>query len=182
MPASNRLASLLLHLQPSSTSASVPLGKEGPLKGVRVLDLSAVVAGPLCGGLLCEQGAEVIKVEMTNGTGDTGRFFGDRHNGVGALFHMCNRGKRAICVNAKEQEGIDLLLRLAEKVTICLLQAQHSHYFSVFSQCDVILQNFRPGVVDKMGIGYEQICAVNPGTRLNADPVVSKHLHCSSYF
>tara|TARA_R110002073_G_scaffold3990_7_gene26859 strand:- start:3467 stop:4663 length:1197 start_codon:yes stop_codon:yes gene_type:complete len=115
----------------------------GPLQGVKVLDLSAVVAGPLAGALLADQGAEVIKVERI-GSGDIQRHVGSSRNGFSGFFHMLNRGKKSIALDFAKPEAVDIIYKLAAKA-------------------DVVIQNFRPGVVDRLGIGYEQLKTHNPG-------------------
>jgi crotonobetainyl-CoA:carnitine CoA-transferase CaiB-like acyl-CoA transferase len=115
----------------------------GPLSGFRVLDLSAVVSGPLTGALLADQGADVIKVERT-GDGDIQRHVGSRRNGYSGFFHVLNRGKRSIAVDLGTADGVDIVRRLAR-------------------DADVVIQNFRPGVVDRLGIGYAALSADNPG-------------------
>lgn len=114
-----------------------------PLNGVRVLDLSRVLAGPLCGQVLGDFGAEVIKVEHPQ-RGDDTRDWGLR---VGktetAYFNSMNRNKRSITVDLQTPQGQALVLELAK-------------------QCDVVLQNFKFGGAEKMGLGYEQIKAVKP--------------------
>lgn len=115
----------------------------GPLAGFRVLDLSAVVSGPLTGALLADQGADVIKVERTD-VGDIQRHVGSRRNGYSGFFHVLNRGKRSLAVDLGTAEGVDIVRRLAR-------------------QADVVIQNFRPGVVDRLGIGYGALSADNAG-------------------
>ena len=115
----------------------------GPLAGVNVLDLSAVVSGPLTGALLGDQGANVIKVERL-GAGDIQRHVGSKRNGYSGFFHMLNRGKRSIALDLGKPEAIEIVEALAEA-------------------SDVVVQNFRPGVVDRLGIGYSQLSANNPG-------------------
>lgn len=115
----------------------------GPLDGFRVIDLSAVVSGPLTGALLADQGADVIKVERT-GDGDIQRHVGSRRNGYSGFFHVLNRGKRSIAADLGTPEGADIVRRLAR-------------------DADVVIQNFRPGVVDRLGIGYADLSADNPG-------------------
>jgi len=114
-----------------------------PLGGVRVLDLSRVLAGPLCAQVLGDFGAEVIKIEHP-GRGDDTRDWGLR---VGqtetAYFNSMNRNKRSVTVDLATAEGQALVLELAK-------------------QCDVVVQNFKFGGVEKMGLGYEQVKAVRP--------------------
>ena len=114
----------------------------GPLEGVRVLDVSAVVSGPLTATLLADQGADVVKVEPP-GMGDILRWLGSSRNGMSGMFCVANRGKRSIVVDLSSEEGCGIFSRLA-------------------ASADVVIQNFRPGVVDRMGIGYEQVRAANP--------------------
>lgn len=115
----------------------------GPLDGFRVLDLSAVVSGPLTGALLADQGADVIKVERT-GAGDIQRHVGSKRNGYSGFFHVLNRGKRSIAADLGTPEGVDIVRRLAR-------------------DADVVIQNFRPGVADRLGIGYAELAAEHPG-------------------
>ena len=111
----------------------------GPMAGVSILDLSQVVAGPLATQILSEQGADVIKVEPIGG--ELTRTTGPDH--IRGLYANCNRGKRCIGVNVTIAAGAELVLDLAERA-------------------DVVVQNFRPGVVERLGIDYEAVCARNP--------------------
>jgi crotonobetainyl-CoA:carnitine CoA-transferase CaiB-like acyl-CoA transferase len=113
----------------------------GPLDGIKVLDLSIAATGPYAATLLADQGASVIKVERP-GIGDIGRWVGVAVNGMSALFLMCNRGKRSIAVEVHKEQGRDIVRRLARDV-------------------DVVLQNYRPGVVERLGIGYDDLRAEN---------------------
>ncbi len=115
--------------------------KTGPLAGFRVVDLSAVVSGPLTAALLCDQGADVIKVEKT--TGDIQRHVGSKRNGFSGFFHVLNRGKRSIGADISTDAGRDIVHRLV-------------------SNADVVIQNFRPGVVDRLGIGFQALSKINP--------------------
>lgn len=112
-----------------------------PLTGVRVLDLSRVLAGPHCGRILVDLGADVIKVEPPEG--DLTRFATMRRNSLSAYFVQQNVGKRNISVDFTKEGGVDLVRRLAAHV-------------------DILLENFRPGVLDRLGLGYEQVSALNP--------------------
>jgi crotonobetainyl-CoA:carnitine CoA-transferase CaiB-like acyl-CoA transferase len=114
----------------------------GPLDGIRVLDLSIALTGPYAAALLADQGAEVVKVERP-GIGDIARFVGVAVNGMSALYLVCNRGKRSIAVDLTHPEGVDIVRKLA-------------------AQSDVVVQNFRPGVLDRLGLGYDDVRAVNP--------------------
>lgn len=113
----------------------------GPLDGVRILDLSNMVSGPLGAMILADQGADVIKVESP--TGDSTRAVATRRGGFSASFLNNNRNKRSIVLDLKKPGGTDALKRLIATV-------------------DVVLQNFRPGVVDRLGIGYEDARAIRP--------------------
>jgi crotonobetainyl-CoA:carnitine CoA-transferase CaiB-like acyl-CoA transferase len=111
----------------------------GPLCGFKVLDLSRVLSGPAATVLLADQGADVIKVEPLNG--DIVRQMGG--GGLGPGFLTANRGKRSVALDLKSEAGIDVVKRLA-------------------ATCDVFIQNFRPGAIEGMGLGYEVIHAINP--------------------
>lgn len=114
----------------------------GPLDGIRILDLSAVISGPLATMILADQGADVLKVEPP-GRGDFVRAGGNRRGGFPANFLNNNRNKRSITVDLKSAEGVAVIKRLA-------------------STCDAMVQNFRPGVVERLGIGEADIRAVKP--------------------
>jgi alpha-methylacyl-CoA racemase len=119
-----------------------------PLAGIRVLDLSRLLPGGFCSLLLADFGAEVLKVEDT-GMGDYIRWSppyveGAEQSAKSALFLALNRNKRSIRIDLKREEGRDVLLRLV---------AEH----------DVVLESFRPGVLDRLGVGYERMREVNPG-------------------
>ncbi len=120
----------------------------GALDGVRVLDLSRLLPGGFCSLLLADFGADVLKVEDT-GMGDYIRWATPYHEGAedsakSALFLALNRGKRSIRLNLKEERGREVLLRLVR---------EH----------DVLLESFRPGVLDRLGVGYERLREENPG-------------------
>jgi crotonobetainyl-CoA:carnitine CoA-transferase CaiB-like acyl-CoA transferase len=114
----------------------------GPMDGVRVLDLSIALTGPYAVALLADQGAEVVKVERP-GIGDIARWVGVAVNGMSSLYLVCNRGKRSIAVDFHEPDGIDIVRSLA-------------------AQSDVVVQNFRPGVMDRLGLGYHDLRSLNP--------------------
>src|SRR5438552_619963 len=120
----------------------------GPLADLRVLDLSRLLPGGFCSLLLADLGAEVLKVEDT-GMGDYVRWAPPYYEGAddsakSALFLALNRNKRSIRLNLKEEGGRDALLRLAR-------------------DADVLLESFRPGVLDRLGVGYEALKVENPG-------------------
>lgn len=110
---------------------------KGPLSGVKVLDLCSVVSGPMAAVILADQGADVIKVEPP-GWGDGIRQLGASRNGLSAIFAMINRNKRSIGLNLKHPEGSKLAFALSQNV-------------------DVVMQNYRPGKMDKLGLGYDDL-------------------------
>jgi len=112
-----------------------------PLDGIRVLDFTRVLSGPHATRMLCDLGADVIKVEPPDG--DITRMTNPRINGLATYFVQQNTGKRNISVDTGKAEGVQLLLRLAER-------------------CDVLIENFRPGVMDRIGLGYDSVAARNP--------------------
>ena len=115
----------------------------GPLDGYRVIDLTSMVSGPLATMMLGDQGADVIKVESL-GQGDHTRTGSNRSNGLSSGFLNVNRNKRSIAVNLKDPRGRGAVIRLVETA-------------------DVFIQNFRPGVVERLGVGEPDIRAVNAG-------------------
>ncbi|MFM5907546.1 MAG: CaiB/BaiF CoA transferase family protein [Novosphingobium sp.] len=115
----------------------------GPLAGVRVLDFTRVLAGPAASLALADLGAEVIKVEPP-GSGDDTRTFPPIRDGESHYFLAINRGKKSIVIDLKQPEGLQLAKDLA-------------------ARCDVLIENYRPGVMDRLGLGYEALKAINPG-------------------
>src|SRR5438132_14022234 len=114
----------------------------GPLHGYRVVDLTSNVAGPLATMILADQGADVIKVEAPDG-GDATRAGAGRRDGFSASFLNNNRNKRSIVLDLKTAGGMQALLRLA-------------------AGADVFVQNFRPGVADRLGVNKKPVRAVSP--------------------
>lgn len=114
----------------------------GCLDGIRIIDLTANVSGPFGTAMLGDMGADVIKVEPP-GLGDLSRYFGPARGGIAAGFAVINRNKRGIALDLQAPDGRDVLLKLAQNA-------------------DVVLQNFRPGVADRLGVGYEACKAVKP--------------------
>jgi len=115
----------------------------GPLDGIRVLDFTIAQQGPYATLLLADMGAEVIKVEPRE-RGEVGRLLGiDRRNGFSAYFLAINRGKKSVTLDLKCAQGREVALRLAR-------------------DCDIVAHNFRPGVMDKLGLGYDAFRAANP--------------------
>ncbi|HXU24980.1 MAG TPA: CaiB/BaiF CoA-transferase family protein [Tepidiformaceae bacterium] len=113
-----------------------------PLEGITILDLTWVLAGPYASMVLCDLGADVIKVERPP-WGDIARTTGPYQNGWSGYFFSINRGKRSIAIDLRKDEGRDLFLRMAATV-------------------DVVMENFTPGTMDRLGIGYEALAARNP--------------------
>ncbi|MBW2148287.1 MAG: CoA transferase [Deltaproteobacteria bacterium] len=114
----------------------------GPLKGYRVLSFGRVLAGPYAAMLLCDMGAEVIKVEEPT-KGDPARNNGPFINGISSYFFSVNRGKKSITLNLRHEEGKEIARRLIRSV-------------------DVLIENFRPGVMDRLGLGYHAVREINP--------------------
>jgi crotonobetainyl-CoA:carnitine CoA-transferase CaiB-like acyl-CoA transferase len=115
---------------------------DGPLSGFRVLDLSSVVSGPMAAVVLADQGADVIKIEPP-GWGDGIRGLGASRNGLASIYAMINRNKRSIAINLKHPEGQQLIKQLA-------------------ADADVLLQNYRPGKMARLGLDYESLQAHCP--------------------
>ena len=113
-----------------------------PLAGIRVVELSTMVTCSLASMIIRSQGAEVIKIEPIQ-VGDPMRLLGSQNNGISALFHNCNRGKRSLAIDIKHDLGREAVHRLAR-------------------QSDVFLNNYRPGVMDKLGLGSQALRALNP--------------------
>ncbi len=116
----------------------------GPLAGMRVLELTQIMSGPTCGQLLADMGADVIKVEKMPGGDDARGYRDPAVNGVSAPFMMMNRNKRGIAIDLKHADGKAILLRMVR-------------------DSDVLVENFRGGTLDKLGLGYEALRAANPG-------------------
>jgi crotonobetainyl-CoA:carnitine CoA-transferase CaiB-like acyl-CoA transferase len=113
----------------------------GPLSDVRIIDLSNVVSGPMAVQILADQGADVIKVEQP-GAGDTSRNMGAMRSGMGAMFAILNRNKRSIVLDMQQPSAREAMLDLVKSA-------------------DVIVQNFRPGAMERMGLGYASLKAIN---------------------
>ncbi len=124
----------------SAPPASPPTG---PLAGVKVIELAQIMAGPTCGALLADMGADVIKVERIPGGDDTRRYAEPQVNGESAAFMMMNRNKRAIAVDLKAEGGRRVLERLA-------------------AGADVLVENYRRGALDRLGLGFAALHALNP--------------------
>ena len=114
----------------------------GPLEGYRVLELTSTVSGPYAGMVLADQGADVIKVEPP-GIGDLGRFMGSIRNGMAGMFSVLNKNKRFLALDLKEEVDLNI-------------------FFKLVSTSDVLIENYRPGVVKRIGIDYETLKKYNP--------------------
>ena len=115
----------------------------GPIHGVKVLELAQIMAGPTCGLMLADLGAEVIKIEKIPGGDDTRRFLPPDVNGEAAAFMMMNRNKRGMALDLKTKEGVEVFKRMVK-------------------QADVVVENFRKGTLEKLGVGYEELKKINP--------------------
>ena len=125
-----------------SDTAATQDQRQGPLSGITVIDLSRILAGPYCTMMLAEMGARVIKIE-TPGRGDDARHYGPFVNGKSAYFQSVNRGKESIALNLKEDGDREIFGRLLKTA-------------------DVMVENFRPGAMDKLGFGWEALHAKYP--------------------
>jgi crotonobetainyl-CoA:carnitine CoA-transferase CaiB-like acyl-CoA transferase len=121
-----------------------PTAHTGPLAGMRVLELAQIMAGPTCGMMLADMGADVVKVEKLPGGDDSRSYREPRVNGVSAAFMILNRNKRGIALNLKEPQGREILLRMVK-------------------EADVLTENYRRGTLEKLGVGYDVLSQVNPG-------------------
>jgi len=125
----------------SSTEQNMPTG---PLKGMRVIELAHIMAGPVCGLMLADMGADVIKVEKIGSGDDSRRFLPPDINGESAAFMMMNRNKRGMALNLKAEEGREVLLRLLK-------------------DADVVIENYRHDTMQKLGLDYDTLHEHNPG-------------------
>ena len=123
----------------------------GPLQGIKIIDLTRILSGPFCTMLMADLGADVIKIEQPH-TGDPARGNGpflstsagsDEDEQYSTYFMSINRGKRSIAIDLAKPEGKEILLRLIDS-------------------SDVLIENFRPGTIERLGLGYETIKARNP--------------------
>ncbi len=115
--------------------------KRGPLHGIKVVELGNAIAGPLCGALLGDMGADVVKVERP-GRGDDSRRWGELVAGESPYFVQYNRSKRSICLNLQKKAGVDALKRLIR-------------------ESDVLIENFRPGTMSRLGLSYDSVRKLN---------------------
>ena len=114
----------------------------GPLQGIRVVEIGTLIAAPFAARLLAKFGAEVIKIEAPE-TGDPLRKWRKLHEGTSLWWYLQSRNKKSICVNLKSQEGADVVKRLA-------------------ADADVVIENLRPGALEKLGLGWDVLHAINP--------------------
>jgi len=115
--------------------------KNYPLEGLKVLDFSRVLAGPFAGRMLCDLGADVVKVEPPEG--DVTRFWGKEIANIPGYYHQQNAGKRNICIDLRAEGAVDLVNELV-------------------AEADILIENFRPDVMGRLGIGYDDLKKINP--------------------
>lgn len=114
------------------------------LEGVKILEMSHFIAGPLCGQLLADMGAEIIKIERPGeGNGDAGRENAPIYKGMSLYYAAYNRGKKTLTLDISKEDGKEIFRELVKEY-------------------DIIVQNFRPGTLEKMGLGYEDLKQINP--------------------
>jgi crotonobetainyl-CoA:carnitine CoA-transferase CaiB-like acyl-CoA transferase len=118
--------------------------RQGPLAGLKVIELAHVMAGPVCGLMLADMGADVIKVEKTGGGDDTRRQLPPDINGESAAYMMMNRNKRGIVLDLKQEAGKDVLRRMVR-------------------DADVLIENYRADTLPSLGLGYDDLRKINPG-------------------
>ena len=114
---------------------------KGPLDGILIIDLSRVLAGPYCTMVLSDLGARVIKIEPPNG--DDSRNFGPFKDGVSTYFLSLNRGKESIKLNLKDKKDKAIFFKLIKK-------------------SDILVENYRPGTMEKLGLGHKTLLKLNP--------------------
>lgn len=116
--------------------------RPGPLSGIRVIDIASFLAGPIGAMFLADFGADVVKVERP-GTGDESRFWGNSKNGVGLYYKVLNRNKRSVTADLRTPLGVEILKRLV-------------------ATADILVENFRPGTLERWGLGWDVLSAINP--------------------
>ena len=117
--------------------------RQGPLKGVKVIELAHIMAGPVCGLMLADMGADVTKVEKVPGGDDSRRFVPPSHGDEAAAFMMMNRNKRGIALDLKTEDGKEVLRRLLK-------------------DADIVIENYRKGTMERLGFGYDVLKKINP--------------------
>ena len=115
----------------------------GPLNGYRIIELTSTVSGPVAGMILGDQGADIVKIEPPM-VGDLARHMGDSRNGMAAMFTTLNRNKRSLVLDWKDAADMEIFLQL-------------------IPTADVLIENYRPGIVKKLGIDYDTLKVLNPG-------------------
>ena len=130
-----------MHNYPVLTMSDVS-PEQQPLKGIRVIELGTLIAGPYAGALLAQFGAEVIKVEAPGG-GDPLRKWRKLHHGTSLWWYSQSRNKKSITLDLKTEEGKDIIRDLVRSA-------------------DIVIENFRPGTLEKWGLGWEALSAINP--------------------
>ena len=118
--------------------------KHGPLTGLRVIELAHIMAGPVCGLMLADMGADVVKVEKIGSGDDSRRFLPPAIEGESAAFMMMNRNKRGIALDLKHEQGKAVLLKLLK-------------------EADVVIENYRHDTMARLGLDYETLSELNPG-------------------
>src|ERR1700757_4491760 len=141
LPGFSRQAEAGVQRQMMAVAAHRP--HPGPLAGMRVLELAQIMAGPTCGMLLADMGADVIKVEKLPGGDDTRSYTEPSIGGESAAFMMLNRNKRGMAVNLKKPSGLAVMKRL-------------------LADADVVTENYRKGTLEKLGLGYDVLETLNP--------------------
>ena len=114
----------------------------GPLSNFKILELTTTVSGPMTGMVLSDQGADIIKIEPPL-LGDMARYLGSKREGLSAIFAVLNRNKRSIVLDLKEEKDLDIFKKMVR-------------------EADVLLENYRPGIVKKLGIDYDSLKSINP--------------------
>ncbi|MDR6392924.1 CaiB/BaiF CoA-transferase family protein [Paraburkholderia phenoliruptrix] len=114
----------------------------GPLQGIRVVEIGTLIAAPFAARLMAEFGADVVKIEAPQ-TGDPLRKWRKLHEGTSLWWYLQSRNKKSVCVNLKSPEGVEIVKRLA-------------------AEADVVIENLRPGALEKLGIGWDALHAINP--------------------
>ena len=114
----------------------------GPLQGIRVVEIGTLIAAPFAARLMAEFGADVVKIEAPQ-TGDPLRKWRKLHEGTSLWWYLQSRNKKSVCVNLKSPEGVEIVKRLA-------------------AEADVVIENLRPGALEKLGIGWDVLHAINP--------------------
>ena len=112
----------------------------GPLDGIKVIELSVAITGPLAAGLLVDQGAECIKIEQ-GPTGDIMRRLGTTVGDISSCFQVCNRGKRSAVINLQHPDGLKIFQNL-------------------LPDADIVIQNFRSGVAERLGVAYKDVASI----------------------